>query len=210
MQSLNQGTGSPGFPNWMGLGQTYARYKNPDSIRLFKQNPLRPKNIVPLESEYKKIYKESPQRSSPNKFSDYSSNIAVNRNFNQGNYGRGRGIKNIEYGKAIIGTTSSIPTDWKQGSLMRTSSELKVSYLDANSSLFPDIKKNDARNFSPVNSYKDRNDPSHAANFMRYKHSMSMSLEKPPTKASKFDLMNKNESVPLSGSVSSIYSPSKV
>ncbi|CAI2377725.1 unnamed protein product [Moneuplotes crassus] len=63
-------------------------------------------------------------------------------------YGRGRGIKNTDYGIVQISKNGDILKDWKHGSLMRTSSEHRVNYLDNQTSLFPEIRKDQSDGLS--------------------------------------------------------------
>uniref|UniRef100_A0A7S3KGC0 Uncharacterized protein n=1 Tax=Euplotes crassus TaxID=5936 RepID=A0A7S3KGC0_EUPCR len=173
MQSFNQGTGSPGFPTWVGTNYSYARYKNPASIRLYKQNPLRPKNIVKLESEYIKNYNLALGRSSVNKSVD-SGKPTRNVTFAPSQYGRGRGIKNTDYGIVQIAKNGDIPRDWKSGSQMRTSSDHRINYLEENAPLFPKIRQEHPHELSVgrINDYRTISNSLNAPN-RRLSHSVS-------------------------------------
>ena len=207
MQSLNQGTGSPGFPTWMGMDNAYARYKNPVSIRHFKQSPLRPKNVVDLDTEYKRTFKESP-KSIVNKSLDYSSSSLITPAYSKSIFGRGRGIQNIHFGKAVVDGEGNVPRDWKQGSLMRTSSEHKVNYLDDRSTLFPEIKKNRDRNLSNDNSYNYRS-KNNTQNYLRFKRSIPVSPQGSHSNL-KVSANTSQREIPSSGSISTMDSPMKV
>jgi hypothetical protein len=152
MQAYHQGTGAPGFPQWTGIQNSYARYKNASSIRYFNQPTLKTKNVVPIESEYKRRFNESPTRSngpsSLNASIDYSSPSSVS--FQQSSYGRGKGLRNLEYGRGKYEALPLQSKEWKQGSLLRTSSEHRISYLSDNDTLFPEIKRNIDRNNSTI------------------------------------------------------------
>ena len=70
---------------------------------------------------------------------DYKDFALPNLNKFQISYGRGRGMRNLGYGKMYLDGNALASKDWKPGSLLRTSSELQVWYLDNVSSLIPDM-----------------------------------------------------------------------
>ena len=147
MQVFSQGTGSPGAIHGLENFGTFARYRR--RIDKSQINPLLkrivneefnsksqytnsfslPKNISQQSEILNKTRHQSMDSRASNALNlsdsrDYSTNLSLQ--VSPVNYGFGRGMRNLEYGKMFLDNTSIASKDWKPGSLLKTSSELKV------------------------------------------------------------------------------------
>ena len=153
MQVISQGSGSPLVPHGFDKFGSYARYKNKpnisNKINLFVKRL--PNEGTPLKSQYTSQfwdYWNWDQQSSKSKgrnvslekenwnlsLSDYKDFTLPDLAKQNINYGRGRGMRNLGYSKIFLNNSAIACQDWKTGSLLRTSSELQVWYLENNNS----------------------------------------------------------------------------